>query len=501
MNVLLLYPRFPSTFWSMQHALRFVRKRSAMPPLGLITVAAMLPADWTLRLIDLNIRKLTEADLAWADVAMISAMSVQKPSARELIARCRARQVPIIAGGPMFSAEPEEFEDVDHLVLNEAEVTLPEFLEDFTRGRARHLYTSPSFADIQKTPVPRWDLLELKHYFTMEIQYSRGCPYNCDFCQVTSLFGRRPRTKTAGQVVAELDSLRRLGWRSGVFFVDDNLVGNRKLVGTELLPALAAWQSRQKPPHNTFNTQATINIADDPKLLKLLSEAGFDMVFVGIETPDNQGLIECGKVQNRRRDMVADVKTIQRAGIQVQGGFIVGFDSDDETIFNRQVEFIQSSGIATAMVGMLQALPGTRLSDRMKRAGRLVEPSSSGNNVDGTTNILPLMGMTQLHEGYRRVLESIYSPRSYYRRVRTFLREYRLPKLHGGISFNGFYAFCRAALVLGVLGRERVDYWYTLAWTLLRRPRLFSHAVTLAISGHHLRRVCESSLQTPPAAS
>jgi radical SAM superfamily enzyme YgiQ (UPF0313 family) len=496
MNALLLYPRFPVTFWSLGHALKFVGRRSVMPPLGLLTVAAMLPPDWNLRLVDTNVRDLNDDDLAWADIALISAMGVQRRSAKELIDRLKRASVTVVAGGPLFTAEPDAFPEVDHLVLNEAEITLPRFLADWQLGQPGRRYTTTDFADLSRSPIPRSDLLEMKHYFTMGVQYSRGCPFNCEFCNVTTLFGRKPRTKSADQVIAELDGLRAAGWRHGVFFVDDNLIGNKKTVRTELLPALIDYQAAHRGSGMPFNTQASINMADDPKMLELLSRAGFDTVFIGIETPDAESLAECGKVQNRKRNMIDDVKTIQRAGIQVQGGFIVGFDSDTASIFQRQIDFIQKSGIVTAMVGLLNALPGTALHDRLRRDGRLLK-DSSGDNVDGTTNFLPHMDLTLLNEGYRRILKSIYSPANYYRRVRTFLREYRPPTIKSCRAKERHWAFVRSIYRLGIVGRERVQYWKLLVWTLARRPRLFSHAITLAITGHHFRRVCELHLATP----
>ncbi len=496
MNILLLYPRFPETFWSLATALKFVGKRSVMPPLGLLTVAAMLPREWNLRLIDTNVCELKRSDLEWADMAMISAMGVQRSSVQRLIERCHLAGVKIVAGGPLFTAEPDAFPAVDHLVLNEAEITLPRFLADLAAGRAERTYSTTEFADITRTPVPRWDLLEMDRYFTMGVQYSRGCPFNCEFCNVTTLFGRKPRIKATAQILSELGSLRSAGWKSGVFFVDDNLIGNKKAARTELFPALIQWQADNIKRPSVFNTQASINLADDPEMLALMAKAGFDTVFVGIETPDNDSLVECGKVQNRRRDMIDDVKTIQRAGIQVQGGFIVGFDSDNSSIFERQIDFIQRSGIVTAMVGLLNALPGTALYDRLRNAGRLIG-SGTGDNVDGTTNIKPVMDITLLRDGYQQILNTIYSPRNYYRRVRTFLREFRPPVVSNRISFARLSAFAKSTVMLGVIGRQRLQYWYLLAWTLLRRPRLFSHAVTLSITGEHFRRVCERQILCP----
>lgn len=490
MNILLIYPQFPDTFWSFKHALQFIRKRASLPPLGLLTVAAMLPAEWNKRLIDLNVTWLTAKDLAWADYAFVSAMVVQRDSARQVIARCKKAGVQVVAGGPIFITEHEQFPEVDHFVLNEAEITLPLFLADLERGRAQRLYATSEFADIHKTPTPLWELADLKRYASMCVQFSRGCPYHCEFCNVTALLGHRPRTKTTAQIIAELDALYDLGWRGQVFFVDDNFIGNKHILRTELLPTLAEWQKSHGIP---FNTEVSINLADDEELQRLMIEAGFDTVFVGIETPDEDSLAECSKKQNKHRDLVEDVKRIQRAGLQVQGGFIVGFDSDKPSIFQRQVEFIQKSGIVTAMVGLLQAIPGTRLYERLGREGRLRDVPS-GDNVDGTTNIVPKMSLETLHEGYRSIMEHIYAPSYYYQRVKTFLREYRPPKIRPPLDKERILAFFRSIVRLGVLGKERFHYWRLLLWTFFRRPRLLPDAVTLAIYGYHFRKVCELRL-------
>ncbi|MBN1218623.1 MAG: DUF4070 domain-containing protein [Anaerolineae bacterium] len=488
MNILLIYPEFPDTFWSFKHALKFVRKKSSFPPLGLLTVAAMLPPEWNKRLVDVNVTRLTEADLVWADYAFISGMTVQRNSAHQIAARCRETGVKIVAGGPLFVSEYEQFPDVDHFVLNEAEVTLPLFLDDLARGCPQRLYTSAEFADIQETPIPQWDLVDLRQYASMCIQFSRGCPYNCDFCNVTALFGHRPRVKTSQQIIAELDGLYHQGWRGNVFFVDDNLIGNKRYLKTELLPALIEWQKHRVGI--PFFTEISINVADDEELIQLMVEAGFNTVFIGIETPDEESLAECSKNQNKNRDLVADVQRIQRAGLQVQGGFIVGFDSDQPSIFQRQIDFIQKSGIVTAMVGLLQAPPGTRLYERLKQEGRLLE-FGSGDNVDGTTNIIPKMNLDLLHEGYKSILDHIYAPEHYYQRVRTFLRQYKLPKIRTAPQPQYLLAFFRSIYRLGIIGRERVHYWKLLVWTLFRRPTLFPLAVTLAIYGYHFRKVCD----------
>lgn len=488
MNALLVYPQFPDTFWSFKHALKFIRKKAALPPLGLLTLAAMLPEVWTKRLVDENIRPLTEKDLAWADVVFISAMVVQRESARETISRCKAAGLKVVAGGPLFTSERQSFGEVDHFVLNEAELTLPEFLTDLEKGQAKPVYETGRFCNIRRTPVPMWELADLKRYASMSIQFSRGCPFNCEFCNVTSLFGHLPRIKSADQVTLELDALYRTGWRGQVFFVDDNFIGNKRYLKKRLLPALIEWQKGKKGV--PFFTETSVNLADDEALMAMMFEAGFDSVFIGIETPDTTCLAECNKIQNGNRDLVDSVKRIQRSGLQVQGGFIVGFDNDTPSIFQRQIDFIQESGIVTAMVGLLQAPAGTKLYDRLEQEGRLLG-HMSGDNVDGTTNIIPKMDIEVLLKGYRNIMRHIYSPRHYYSRIRTFLREYKAPKEEILLDFQRFMAFFRSSIRLGILAEGRFQYWTFLIWTLLRRPGQFSLAVTLAIHGHHFRKTCE----------
>ncbi|WKZ37465.1 MAG: B12-binding domain-containing radical SAM protein [Anaerolineales bacterium] len=488
MNILLIYPEFPDTFWSFKHALKFVRKKAGAPPLGLLTVAAMLPSEWDKRLVDLNVIDLKDEDLKWADYVFISAMIVQRESVRTVVRRCKAVGAKMVAGGPLFTMEHEQFLDVDHFILNEAEETLLPFLRDLEQGQARRVYSSDKFPDIHQTPIPLWELASLKHYDTISIQFSRGCPFNCDFCNVTALLGHRPRTKTAAQIIAELDSLYALGWRKSIFFVDDNFIGNKKHIKTEVLPALIEW--RKGKTGMSFSTEASINLADDPELVKLMVAAGFATVFVGIETPNEDSLTECSKSQNKGRDLVESVKQLQRAGLQVQGGFIVGFDNDSPLIFQQQIDFIQKSGIVTAMVGLLQAPLGTRLYERMQKEDRLVK-EFSGDNVDGSTNIIPKMGLGPLRKGYREILRHIYAPRHYYERVLTFLREYQPPNIKVHFEPQYIMALLRSMYQLGVSGVERIQYWRLFFWTLYHRPRLFPLAITFAIYGFHFRRVAE----------
>ncbi len=488
MKVLLIYPEFPDTFWSFKHALKFIRKRSASPPLGLLTVAAMLPSAWEKRLVDLNAQNLTDQDLAWADMAFVSAMTAQRKSTQQVIERCKAHGLKIVAGGPLFTTEYEQFDLVDHFVLNEAEMTFPPFLRDLEQGSAKRVYASSEFPDIHQTPAPLWELVKFKSYATMSIQYSRGCPFDCEFCNITALLGHRPRLKTAEQIIRELDGLYRLGWRGSVFFVDDNLIGNKKQLKNELLPAIIKW--RKGKLGLSFSTEVSINLADDDELMKLMYEAGFDTVFIGVETPDEESLIECNKKQNRNRDLIGDIKRIQRSGMQVQGGFIIGFDSDTPSIFQRQIDFIQKSGIVTAMVGLLQAPIGTRLYERLQQEGRLLG-FMSGDNVDGTTNIIPRMNMDVLYKGYKTVINTLYTPKNYYARVKTFLKEFKAPKIKVPIDLEYLLALPRSIIRLGIFDKERVYYWKLFFWTLFRRPRLFPLAITFAIYGYHFRQICD----------
>ena len=488
MNILLIYPEFPDTFWSFKHALKLAHKKASSPPLGLLTVAAILPAEWHKRLIDLNVSKLTAKDLKWADAVFVSAMLVQKEAARQVIARCKDAGVKIIAGGPLFISEQDQFEEVDHFVLNEGELTLPDFLADLEQGKTARVYASTEFADLKTSPTPLWQLADMRRYASMSLQYSRGCPFHCEFCNVTTLFGHQPRVKSTSQILAELDCLYDLGWRGSVFFVDDNFIGNKQQLKTDLLPALITWRETRKGL--TFYTETSINLADDERLVEMMVQAGFDTVFIGIETPNEAGLAEAGKLHNRNRDLLADVKRLQRAGLQVQGGFIVGFDSDSPDIFQAQIEFIQNSGIATAMVGLLQALPGTKLYERLKQEDRLIA-EANGDNVSMASNILPTMGLETLIEGYQKILRTIYSPKNYYQRVKTFLQEYPLPRLQTSLSLHYKMAFFHASYRLGLFGKERFQFWKIVLWTLFTRPRLISEAVTLAIYGYHFRIICK----------
>jgi radical SAM superfamily enzyme YgiQ (UPF0313 family) len=492
LKILLVYPQYPDTFWSFKHALKFIFKKAIFPPLGLVTVAAMLPEEWEKKLVDMNITTLTEKDLKWADYVFISAMVVQQKSAGEVVERCKKLGTKTIAGGPFFSRGYDEawFDDIDHLVFNEAEDIMPLLLQDLEKGCAKHIYTAEERPDIRETPVPVWSLVNKKKYQSMTIQYSRGCPFNCEFCDIVILNGHVPRTKDASQVIAELDALYDSGWRASVFFVDDNFIGNKRKLKSEILPAIIKWMEEKKHPFSFF-TEASINLADDEELMNLMTKAGFDMVFVGIESPNEESLVECNKSQNKNRDLLAAVKSIQNHGLQVQGGFIVGFDSDPLSIFKSQIDFIQKSGIVTAMVGVLMAPPETRLYNRLKKENRLLV-GGTGDNTDGSTNFIPKMGRETLARGYKHVIDTIYAPKQYYERIKTFLREYKpINRGKTKISLLTLVGLIRSTWVLGIKEKGRTHYWKLVVWILLKKPRTLPLSVVLAVEGFHFREVAK----------
>ena len=324
----------------------------------------------------------------------------------------------------------------------------------------------------------------------MSIQYSRGCPFNCEFCDIVIMNGHTPRTKSKEQIIAELDALYNQGWRGSIFFVDDNFIGNKRKLRTEILPAIAAWMEEKNHPFSLF-TEASINLADDEELMRLMTEAGFDNIFVGIESPNEESLTECNKMPNKNRDLLASVKKIQNHGFQVQGGFIVGFDSDPLSIFKSQINFIQKSGIVTAMVGVLMAPPGTKLYKRLKNENRLL-PGGTGDNTDGTTNFIPKMGHDTLAHGYRHILNTIYAPKPYYERIKTFLEEYKPKgKKKGSINPHYIMALIKSMWVLGIKEKGRRYYWRLIIWTLAKKPKSFPLSIAFAIQGFHFRKVVE----------
>ncbi len=494
MKVLLLYPEFPDTFWSFRHALPFIGKRSAYPPLGLLTVSAMLPPHWKRKLVDVNVEKLRDRDIAWADVAFLSAMLVQGPSLEQLIARCREAGLRTVVGGPVTSAENPCYADADHIVRGEGELLIEELVADLETGKARRFYKAEGRADITRVPPPDFHLARLGRYSSMPVQYSRGCPFNCEFCDVIELFGRTPRTKAAQQVLQEFEHLYRLGWRGSVFIVDDNFVGNKQAV-KGLLPRITDWMGSRGNPFFLF-TQASINLAEDEELLSRMQAARFNKVFIGIETPDAECNRAAGKMQNVKADLLACVRRIQESGMEVMGGFIVGFDQDTPEIFQRQIDFIRDAAIPVSMVGVLTALPNTQLWRRLSEEGRILR-QSMGNNTDALLNYMPRMNPEALLAGYRKVLSSIYSPSEYFERALVLLNRLgSRPKTR--LVFSDYVGLFRSFVRQGIFARYRVAYWRFIGKAFRIAPRHLGAAVTLAIMGHHFFTLARR-LQSKPS--
>ncbi len=488
-KVLLVYPEIPLTYWSFKYSLEYIGKKAVFPPLGLLTVAAMLPEDWKIDLIDMNITKLDPEILPHYDMVFISAMLVQKESFDYVANLCNRYHIPVVAGGPYPTSLWQSISNVDHFVLNEAEVTLPKFLHDLQYGIPHHVYTSTVKPSLDKTPVPRFDIIDLTPYSSVPLQFSRGCPFNCEFCDIISLFGRLPRTKSPQQFLAELDAVYATGFRESIFIVDDNFIGN-KAKAKELLRAIIEWQIDHSYPFS-FQTEASVNLAHDKELMQLMYNAGFDMVFLGIETPVISSLENAGKMQNTREDLLENVKIIQQHGMEVSGGFIVGFDSDPENVFDLQAEFIQASGIPIAMVGILDALPQTRLYERLVSEGRLLNESNGNNTHKLAPNFIPRMPVKKLIDGYIHLLKTIYTPAYYFERCLTLIK--RVPEKR--MVYRQFtFKECKA-LVLSLIkqgfSNYGIHYFKFLFNTLRLRPKLFSEAIALAIKGYHLFKITE----------
>lgn len=495
MKALLVYPRhLPLTYWSFSEALPYVERRAALPPLGLVTVAAMLPEHWDLRLIDMNVAPLRDADLLWADAVLTSTMVVQAPSLAEVVARCNRLGVPIAAGGPYPSISPERLTGVDHLFVGEAEGAIVEFARDLERGRAEREYRAEGFPDIDDSPVPRFDLLDLKAYATMAVQHSRGCPFSCEFCDIWKLYGRRHRVKSPERMTAELDALLAAGWRGSVFFVDDNFIGNRRLA-KQSLTTLRRWQLDHGFPFQFF-TEASVNLGADDELMARMRDSGFNFVFLGIETPSLESLRGANKPVNVKLDLLDSVRSIQAHGIEVSSGFIVGFDEDTEDIFDRQIAFIQEAGIPIAMVGLLTALEGTDLHDRLRREGRLLG-ESYGNNTHGfEANFSTRMPAERLAEGYKRVLRTLYGPtlRNYFDRCRRLLdRLGPNPRFARPIVAREVRALLRS-LRTTFSKRYGRQYLRFLIWCACRHPSRFPEAVRLGIQGFHFEAITRQAL-------
>lgn len=490
MNVLLVNPEFPDTYWSFRHALPFEGKRCAFPPLGLLTVSALLPASWERRLIDLNVQSLRDADIEWADMVMATAMLVQKDSLKEVVRRSKALGKRVVLGGPYITTTIEDLPDADHIFLGEAETTLPQFIEDLARGEAKRSYQAAERPPLSATPLAHFQLANLKRYSAMSVQYSRGCPFSCEFCDIIEIYGRVPRTKSNQQMLTEFEALRDLNWRGTVFIVDDNFIGNKKNVRL-LLPELAQWQKANGYPFSLI-TESSINLADDEPLLANMRDAGFRRVFIGIETPVEESLKEAQKTQNRG-NLLESVKKIQSYGMEVMAGFIVGFDNDPEDIFERQINFIRESAIPLAMVGLLNALPDTQLWKRLEREGRLLG-EASGNNTTCTFNFKTRMDPALLIQGYQTIMRTIYSPREYYQRaldsMKRTAQQFSEPQHYNAI--NALTSLTRVLIRLGVFDGERKEFWRFITKTLITHRDKLAESLRLAAMGYHFRKLSDA---------
>ena len=498
-NALLVYPEFPPSYWGYKFALDFVGKKSAMPPLGLLTVAGMFPKDYRLKVVDMSVEPLTDADLKWADLVFTSTMIVQKESLQDVIGRCNSAGVPIVAGGPHPTSFFEEIEGVDHFVLDEVEDIFPGFLADLKNGTAKKIYRSPDKPDVTKTPLPRYDLINIKDYGNMALQFSRGCPFDCEFCDITKLFGRIPRTKTNEQIIAEFDLLYDLGWRGSLFLVDDNFIGNRK-DAMRLLVDVAKWQKERKFPFALY-TEASVNIVRMEDLLDSMVDAGFNMTFLGIETPNPEALVKTKKKQNVKRGednyLLNAVRKIQQKGMEVTAGFILGLDGDQENAFDAQIQFIQEAGIPRAMVGLLTALKGTNLYHRLQDEGRLIE-ESTGNNVGVNLNFKSEMDRQTLIDGYKRVLTTLYDPtlKNYFERCFTMIKHLRTAKTKRKIKSvkkAELIAFAKS-IQRQLFSKQGPAYSRFLAKVLKDYPRQFPEAVRLAIIGYHFEKITSQQI-------
>lgn len=481
MRILLVYPEMPDTFYAMKHFMQVIDKKAAYPPLGLLTVAALLPENWERKLVDLNVNKLEEKDLDWADYVFLSAMNVQEQSVREIMLRCEKAGVKIVAGGSLFTHEYERFPGIEHFVLNEAEITLAPFLKDLENGMAKAVYQSADFADMEASALPAFELVDMSQYLYAIVQYSRGCPYMCDFCDVTALFGRRPRIKSPAQIIAELEAINKTPDLQLILFADDNLIGNKRILKDELLPALIAWRKRTKPGF-FFATQLTINLADDEQLMQLMLDAGFRHIFIGIETPVEESLKMSHKNQNLKRDMMDNINLLHQKGFIISAGFIVGFDSDDASVFRRQLAFIQKSGIPLPIVNILKAPPGTDLYRRIKSENRLSKPFAF---AEGDTNIIPVMGEQELYKGFLEVIDNIYQPDKSYERIKQFFLSYHFPKTSVKIrtkyDLKHLRMIAKIIYRLGIRYSERSYFWKLIFWTFFYNRKYLDKALFYGI--------------------
>src|SRR5271167_2537073 len=504
-KVLMVWPRFPPSFWSLGEVMEIVPERSLVPPLGLITVAALCPKQWEIRLVDLAFEELSEEDLLWANLVMVSAMEIQREEVRQILERASKLSRRTMIGGPYASSEPEVLLQLaDHVVVGEPDEVFQEIATDLEAGSARRLYRTTEKPDVSRTPVPRFDLLALHKYSSMSVQFSRGCPFTCEFCDIITLYGRRPRTKPPAQLIAELDALLQLGWRKEVFVVDDNFIGNHK-AALELARELERWQRRNRYPFGFF-TEASIDLASRSELLDAMVRANFCRVFIGIETTSAESLKEAKKFQNLRRDPLDCIRFIQQHGLWVMGGFIVGFDSDPTDIFDRQIEFIERAAIPWAMAGVLQAPPTTPLYERMKSEGRLVQASPEPSNFS-PPNFRTVLPLSELLGGTKRMLLTLYDPRRFYRRVFESLERWEVQPEQRAPAHSLLYLLrvvFKSVWRQGVLSGYRGAYWHFLGRLMMRwglNPQKRRLGFELALSGHHFIRYARQVAETLEAES
>lgn len=498
-RALLIQPRFTAaSFWNYSSTCEIVGAKYPAPPLGLITVAAMLPGHWQLRLVDRNTGELTEADLAWADLVMTGGMIVQQPDLLAVIAQAQAMGKPVVVGGPEVTSSPHLYAHADFRVLGEAEGIIRDFIAAFEAGERTGTFEAEKFqADVTTTPVPRYDLLRVKDYTNLSLQFSRGCPFTCEFCDIIELYGRKPRIKTTPQILGELDAIAALGYRGHVDFVDDNLVGNKKALKL-LLPELIAWQKRHGFPFE-FTTEASINLADDAELLEMLRQANFFGVFVGIESPDPETLRQMQKKQNTRRSIPDSIGRIQAAGLSVSGGFIIGFDNEREAVAEGMIQVIEESAIPIAMVGLLYALPNTQLTRRLEREGRL-HPGHDAFDADalptldqcaGGLNFDTLRPRIQVLEDYKAVIEQIFTPAGFFGRIRQMGSRMQIRESRIRLAWRGMPLTLGMLALLGFrLRRESLEtqreFWRTILWTLRRNPLALNAVLLNAALYTHL---------------
>jgi radical SAM superfamily enzyme YgiQ (UPF0313 family) len=487
-RILLVYPEFPTTYWGFKHSLALVGRRATLPPLGLISVAALLPQEWEFRLVDMNVEPLRRDDLSWADVVLSSGMLVQEASMHVVLSQARELGKRTVVGGPACTTSPERFGDADCLFLGEAEGRVLELVAAIEGKEAPRILPAPAVRpSLHQAPIPRFDLLDVQHYRSMAIQTSRGCPFLCEFCDIIEIFGRVPRVKTPAQVVAELEALRDLGYRGEVFLVDDNFIGNKKAV-KPLLVELARWQEQAGYPF-TFYTEASLNLAADDKLIAAMRAAQFTSVFIGIETPDPEALKKTGKKQNVGVDIRAALDKLTVAGMEVMAGFIVGFDGDGPASFDMQRELLRDAPLPLAMAGLLTALPGTALWRRLQREGRLRD-HSDGDAFD-RPNFVPTMPERELVAGYARLLADLYSPEAYYGRSAAVVDRIGAPAHPGPILAYDVRIALRAVYRLGVLGPRRALFWRLLVRALPRGVHAVRAAIACAVRGEHMIRYTE----------